>query len=118
MRKKIYPEEKCEIVRRGKAGAFSQRHAAGRMGVHVSRLQAWIRIYDSEGPEDFIHTGNKSYSDEWKLQAGKEHLDGQRSLRAICKKYKIQAQIQLLKWVQVYHAHGDIAKKKREAEAT
>ena len=49
MRKKIYPEEKCEIVRRVETGEFSQPHAAELMGVHAAGLQAWIRIYDSEG---------------------------------------------------------------------
>ena len=80
MRKKIYPEEKCEIVRRVKAGEYSQRHAAELMGVHVASLQAWIRIYESEGPEGFSHPNNKSYSDELKLQAVKEYLDGQGSI--------------------------------------
>ena len=80
MRKKIYPEEKCEIVRRVKAGEYSQRHAAELMGVHVASLQAWIRIYESEGPEVFSHPNNKSYSDELKLQAVKEYLDGQGSM--------------------------------------
>lgn len=113
MRKKIYPEEKCEIVRRVKAGEYSQRHAAELMGVHVASLQAWIRIYDSEGPEGLIRAKNRSYSDELKLQAVKEYLDGQGSMGAICKKYKIRGNAQLQDWIMMYNAHGDIAKKKR-----
>lgn len=113
MRKKIYPEEKCEIVRRVKAGEFSQRHAAELMGAHVASLQAWIRIYDSEGPEGFSHANNKSYSDKLKLQAVKEYLDGQGSMGAICKKNKIRGNAQLRDWIMMYNAHGDIARKKR-----
>ena len=113
MRKKIYPAEKCEIVRRVKAGEFSQRHAAELMGVHVSSLQAWIRIYESEGIDGFDRTKQKFYSEELKKQAVREYLDGHGSLCAICKKYKIQAQVQLINWIRVYNAHGDIARKKR-----
>lgn len=113
MRKKIYPEEKCEIVRRVKAGEFSQRRAAELMGVHVASLQAWIRIYDSEGPEGLVRVKNRSYSDELKLQAVKEYLDGQGSMGAICKKYKIRGNAQLQDWIMMYNAHGDIARKKR-----
>lgn len=113
MRKKIHPAEKCEIVRRVKAGEFSQRRAAELMGVHVSSLQAWIRIYESEGIDGFDRTKQKFYSEELKQQAVREYLDGHGSLRAICKKYKIQAQVQLINWIRVYNAHGDIARKKR-----
>ena len=113
MRKKIHPAEKCEIVQRVKAGEFSQRRAAELMGVHVSSLQAWIRIYESEGIDGFDRTKQKFYSEELKQQAVREYLDGHGSLSAICKKYKIQAQVQLINWIRVYNAHGDIARKKR-----
>jgi transposase-like protein len=111
--KKIRPGEKCEIVRRVKAGEFSQRRAAELMHIHVSSLQAWIRTYDSEGPEGLIRTKNKSYSDELKLQAVKEYLNGQGSMGDICKKYKIRGNAQLQGWIMMYNAHGNIARQKR-----
>ena len=112
MRKKIAEEEKYKMVKRIKAEGLSQRRAAELMGVHVSSVQAWIRIYEAEGIEGFAQQKNRIYSDEIKEQAVKDYLSGEGSLETICKKYKIRAHIQLLKWIEVYNAHGDYSARK------
>ena len=110
--KKISAEEKYKIVKQVKAGELSQRRAAELVGVHLSSLQAWMRIYDSEGMDGFIPQKNRVYSDEIKKRAVKEYLTGNGSLETICKKYKIRSHIQLRNWIKVYNAHGDFGKRR------
>ena len=112
MKKKIDEKEKYDIVRRIKAEGLSQRRAAELMGVHVSCIQVWIRIYEAEGIEGFAQQKNRIYSEELKEQAVKDYLSGEGSMEMICKKYKIRAHIQLRKWIQVYNAHGEYSARK------
>ena len=119
MRKRVDESKKYEVVRRIKAGEISMRYAAEILGVHPSSVQAWVRLYESEGISCFARQKGKTYSAELKRRAVKEYLSGGGSLETICKKYKIRAHVQLLEWIKVYNAHGDFnSRKDREAEAT
>ncbi|MBR4474434.1 MAG: helix-turn-helix domain-containing protein [Oscillospiraceae bacterium] len=114
MSKKLSAEEKYNIVKRFINGELSQRHAAELAGVHLSTFQEWIRYYEMEGIDGLTKQKNKSYSTEIRNQAVMDYLSGLGSLAAICKKYKIRAKVQLLRWIQEYNAHGAIcAKTKR-----
>ena len=114
MSKKLSTEEKYNIVKRFINGELSQRHAAELAGVHLSTFQEWIRYYEMEGIDGLTKQKNKSYSTEIRNQAVMDYLSGLGSLAAICKKYKIRAKVQLLRWIQEYNAHGAIcAKTKR-----
>ena len=49
MRKQIDGSTKYETVRQIEAGKISIRHTAGQLGVHPSSVQAWVRLYKTEG---------------------------------------------------------------------
>lgn len=53
MRKQIDRSTKYETVRQIKAGKISIRHAAEQLGVHPSSVQAWVRLYETEGISGF-----------------------------------------------------------------
>ena len=56
MRKKIDGSKKYETVRRIKAGEIRIRHAAEILEVHPSSVQAWVRLYETEGITGFSQT--------------------------------------------------------------
>ena len=51
---------------------------------------------------------NKVYSQELKLQAVHEYLDGKSSQADIVKKYHLRSSRQLHDWIKVYTTHGEI----------
>ena len=112
MRKQIDGSTKYETVRQIEAGKISIRHAAEQLGVHPSSVQAWVRLYETEGISGFAKQKNQVYSEALKVKAVEDYLSGKGSLAAICKKYKIRARIQLQDWIKVYNAHGDFNSRK------
>ena len=113
MGKRISSEEKYKVVRQILRGEMSQRYAAEIMGVHPSSVQAWIRLYESEGAAALERSGrNRGYSTKTKRAAVQEYLAGKGSLSAVCKKYHIRANITLMQWIKVYNAHGRFTSKR------
>ena len=113
MRKQIDGSTKYETVRQIEAGKISIRHAAEQLGVHPSSVQAWVRLYETEGISGFAKQKNQVYSEALKVKAVEAYLSGKGSLAAICKEYKIRARIQLQDWIKVYNSHGDFNSRKR-----
>ena len=113
MRKQIDRSTKYETVRQIEAGKISIRHAAEQLGVHPSSVQAWVRLYETEGISGFAKQKNQVYSEALKVKAVEAYLSGKGSLAAICKEYKIRARIQLQDWIKVYNSHGDFNSRKR-----
>ena len=113
MGKKISSEEKYKIVRQILCGEKSERYAAKIMGVHPSSVEAWIRLYESEGSAALERSGrNRGYSAETKQAAVEEYLAGRGSLNTVCKKYHIRASATLRDWIKVYNAHGRFTSKR------
>ncbi|EOP98695.1 transposase [Bacillus cereus] len=58
-----------------------------------------------------VKKGDKfqTYSDELKIQVVKSYLNGEGSLSAIAKKYKLRSRTQLMNWVRKYQETGDIS---------
>lgn len=113
MGKRISGAEKCKIVRQVLRNEMSQRYAAEIVGVHPSSVQAWIRLYESEGATALGRNGqNRHYSAKTKRAAVREYLAGKGSMSAVCKKYHIRSKIALIRWIKVYNAHGEFNPKK------
>ena len=113
MRKQIDGSTKYETVRQIEAGKISIRHAAEQLGVHPSSVQAWVRLYKTEGISEFAKQKNQVYSEALKVKAVEAYLSGKGSLAAICKKYKTRARMQLQDWIKVHNSHGDFNSRKR-----
>ena len=69
MRKQIDGSTEYETVRQIEAGKISIRHAAEQLGVHPSSVQAWVRLYETEGISGFAKQKNQVYSEALKVKA-------------------------------------------------
>ena len=106
---KIDPVEKVKIIERVLAAEISVAEAARLIGVDWSCIRDWRNLYLSDGPSALmVQSNNKSYSNELKLQAVQEYLDGKSSQRDIVKKYHLRSPSQLRSWIKVYTTHGEI----------
>ena len=107
-KQKLQPEEKVSIVRRCLRGEISITQASIEGHVAPITIDRWISRYESEGAEAFLSDRtNNAYSTEVKQKAVLAYLNGEGSLRDICKRYKIRHDRQLSNWIKVYNTHGD-----------
>ncbi len=106
---KIDPVEKVKIVERLLTDEISASEAARLAGVDKATIQRWRDLYLSDGPAALMtQRNNKVYSQELKLQAVLEYLDGKSSQEDIVKKYHLRSSKQLRNWIKVYNTHGEI----------
>ena len=106
---KIDPEEKVRIVERVLEDEISVSEAARLTGVVRSSIRRWRNLYLADGPTALMpQSSNKVYSQELKLQAVHEYLDGKSSQADIVKKYHLRSSSQLQNWIKEYTTHGEI----------
>ena len=106
---KVDPAEKVKIVERLVAGEVSVSEAARMAGVDGASIRRWRDLYLTDGPTALMaQRNNKVYSQELKLQAVHEYLDGKSSQADIVKKYHLRSSRQLHNWIKVYNTHGEI----------
>ena len=106
---KIDPVEKVKIVERLLTDEISVSEAARLAGVDKATIQRWRDLYLSDSPAALMtQRNNKVYSQELKLQAVLEYLDGKSSQEDIVKKYHLRSSKQLRNWIKVYNTHGEI----------
>ncbi len=106
---KIDAAEKVKVVERVLADEISFSEAARLTGVDKKSIWRWRNLYLSDGPTALMpQTSNKVYSQELKLQAVHEYLDGKSSQADIVKKYHLRSSCQLHNWLKVYNTHGEI----------
>ena len=106
---KIDPAEKVKIVERVLAAEIGVCEAGRLTSVDSSTIRQWRDLYLSDGPTALMaQHKNKVYSQELKLQAVHEYLNGASSQRDIVKKYHLRSKSQLRNWIKVYTTHGEI----------
>ena len=106
---KIDPAEKVKIVERLLADEISVSEAARLTDVERASIRRWRNLYLADGPTALMaQRNNKVYSQELKLQAVHEYLDGKSSQADIVKKYHLRSSKQLYNWIKVYTTHGEI----------
>ena len=106
---KIDPTEKVKIVERLLADEISVSEAARLTGVDEASIRRWRNLYLADGPTALMaQRNNKVYSQELKLQAVHEYLDGKSSQVDIVQKYHLRSSRQLRDWINVYTTHGEI----------
>ena len=106
---KIDPTEKVKIVERLLADETSVSEAARLTGVDKASIRRWRNLYLADGPTALMaQRNNKVYSQELKLQAVHEYLDGKSSQADIVQKYHLRSSRQLRDWINVYTTHGEI----------
>ena len=106
---KIDPTEKIKIVERLLADEISVSEATRLTDVDKASIQLWRNLYLADGPTALMaQRNNKVYSQELKLQAVHEYLDGKSSQADIVQKYHLRSSKQLHDWINVYTTHGEI----------
>ena len=106
---KIDPTEKVKIVERLLADEISVSEAARLTDVDEASIRRWRKLYLADGPTALMaQRNNKVYSQELKLQAVHEYLDGKSSQADIVQKYHLRSSRQLHDWIKVYTTHGEI----------
>ena len=106
---KIDSAEKVKIVERLLADETSVSEAARLTGVDKASIRRWRNLYLADGPTALMaQRNNKVYSQELKLQAVHEYLDGKSNQADTVKKYHLRSSRQLRNWIKVYTTHGEI----------
>ena len=104
-RSKVTAEERAEAAKACAEGHISQCEAARRLHVDESSVREWVARYKANGPSAFFESGhNAVYSEELKLLAVKEYLDGKGSIHHIAAKYGLHSTSQLRNWIKVYNS--------------
>jgi len=105
-------EEKIKAAERYLRGEASAGEIAAEMKMsrHGDDMVAeWAAMYRENGTEGFHLTrGNSSYSSELKKQAVKDYLQGNGSLRGICRKYRISDTKVLRSWITIYNSNREL----------
>lgn len=105
---KIPNEEKIRLVEEYLSGNIGYTEAKEIAGIDGKTWRRWKSRYRTEGPEGFIpYERNRMYSAELKEQAVNDYLSGCGSMKDICEKYRIRAEVQLHNWIKVYNRHGE-----------
>ena len=106
---KLSPQQKLIIVEKILAGETSRQAAAKSVGVSVTAVRQWLRIYEAEGPSGLApRTTSRHLSAEEKKAAVAAYLEGEGSLFDICKKYGIRSTQNLQKMVETVQAGGTL----------
>ncbi|WP_018756428.1 helix-turn-helix domain-containing protein [Paenibacillus terrigena] len=118
VRKKYNALEKLKIIEEVSNGEIGFLAAAKKYEINKTTLMKWQRrykLYGYEGLERRTH--NRSYSAELKLQAVREHLQGELSQYQIIDKYEISSTRQLSDWIKKYNGHSSLKAYRGETKA-
>ena len=109
---KIDSALKVELVEKYLKDEIGIREAARQAGLSGSGTEAfrkWVDIYRNEGPSGLLEQKhNKHYSQEVKLAAVNDYLEGKGSLQTVAARYGLRSKHQLQNWLKVYNTHGEI----------
>lgn len=101
--------EKLAALQELEIGQGTRKDVSGKYKISVNTLVKWRRRYELYGLEGLeIHSRNKNYSAELKLQAVLDYLSGKYSKYEIIDKYKISSRTQLTKWINMYNDHSSL----------
>lgn len=101
-------EEKVQIVEAYLSSEMGATAIKDRYAIGWTTLRAWVQRYELRGAIGFLETGiNRKYAAEIKCAAVREYLNGQGSLKEICKKYDISDAKLLRQWIKRYNSHGN-----------
>ena len=105
---KYSQEEKAKVIGAYKAGN-SDRKISQMYGIPKSTVRLWCQNYEVFGEEIYKEKKKyKKWSNEIKVTAVREYLDGHGSIEDICKKYKISTSVIFRRWILWYNGHREI----------
>ena len=104
-RRKYSVEFIVNVVKERIKNGTSWERLAAKYNVYHRRIEEWVIQYKENGVSAFSEEGhNKVYSEETKLCAVKDYLNGQGSQQEITAKYGIRSRSLLRQWIKVYNS--------------
>jgi transposase-like protein len=98
--------KKVEAVEDYLNGRKSKSQILTMLQISKNAFEKWVFKYKSNGEESLItNNKNRCYTEEFKLKAIKDYLNGAGSLMQICCKYEISSHSLLQKWIKKYNGH-------------
>ena len=103
MRKRKYSAELIiSIVKERIEKETSWECLSAKYNIHHRRIEGWVIQYKENGISAFIQEErNRVYSEETKLHAVKDYLNGKGSQEEITAKYGLRDRKQLRQWIKV-----------------
>lgn len=88
------------------------------LGIRLSTFQAWVRKYETDGPEGLLPRKKFAYyPPSLKKEAVLDYLSGGGSLDGMCRKYGISSHAVLQQWITLYNeGHEDFKSRKAQEE--
>jgi transposase len=110
MSKRARPlEEKIKIVKDYENGTHAILEIVKMYNVHHLTVNGWVRKYEKYGVEGLKESTTwKKYSKELKVNAVKDYLSGNYSLRDVIRKYEISSDSVLRQWINKYNGHREL----------
>lgn len=106
---KIEASVKVQTVEDILNGRKSRSGAARELNISKNTIQQWLVIYQNAGDTGLLEQPkNAFYTEETKLNAVLDYLNGEGSLMMIAQKYQLRSSNQLQNWVKAYNTHGEI----------
>lgn len=102
-------EDKIQIIRALKDGDYSVYELEAIYNVCNSTIYDWVYNYEKYGVEGLKEASTwRRYPKELKLEAVKDYLSGECSLREVTRKYEIPSTSTLRRWIKKYNSHREL----------
>ncbi len=102
-------EDKIRVIKALEEGSHSIAELESIYNVHNVSIYDWVYKYEKYGVEGLKESPTwREYSKELKLEAVKNFLSEEYSLREITRKYDIPSTSTLRQWIKKYNSHRDL----------
>jgi transposase len=102
-------EDKIKVIKALEDGNHTISELESIYNVHNLSIYDWVYKYEKYGVEGLKETSTwKRYSKELKLEAVRDYLSGEYSIREVTRKYEIPSTSTLRQWVKKYNSHRDL----------
>ena len=113
MRRRKYSVELIiSIVKERIEKGISRKALADRYNIPHRTIEEWVTQYKENGVSAFIQEEhNRVYSEETKLHAVEDYLNGEGSQQEIAAKYGLRSTSELRGWIKVYNSGREFRRK-------
>lgn len=102
-------EDKVKIIKALEDGIHTISELETIYNVHNVSIYDWVYNYEKYGVDGLKKPSTwKRYSKEIKLEAVKDYLSGEYSLREVTRKYEIPSTSTLRQWIKKYNSHREL----------
>ena len=102
---KLPAEEKIKIVINYLSGFMGAKEICAQHGIDKQTLRRWVQRYETRGASGLTSSKqNRRYEPKTKQAAVCAYLNGEGSLKDVCRKYDISDDRMLRQWVKLYNS--------------